>query len=49
VWNALTEHANWKEFVAIDVVSWHGYNDVSPGLDIAAGSKHRENSNEPAS
>jgi hypothetical protein len=35
VWNDLTKPELWGQFVAVDVVSWTGYDAVSPALEIA--------------
>jgi|GEM_PF-5076103 len=35
VWNELTDHDKWLEFVTLDVVSWHGWPQVSPMMEIA--------------
>lgn len=35
VWNDLTEHERWSEHLTLDIVSWMGWNDVSPALDVA--------------
>lgn len=34
VWRHLTEHEKWTEFVTIDIVSWTGWSDVSPMMDM---------------
>lgn len=34
VWRHLTEHENWTEFVTTDIVSWLGWSDVSPVMDV---------------
>lgn len=39
VWNDLTDHDRWYEFVALDVVSWMGWDQVSPMMDVARARK----------
>ena len=34
VWNDLTEHERWGEYVTIEIVSWMGWHEVSPMMDI---------------
>lgn len=34
VWNELTEHDRWLDFVTLDIVSWHGWSQVSPMIEI---------------
>lgn len=35
VWEYLTQHDVWPEFVCIDIVSWHGWAQVSPMMKLA--------------
>jgi len=34
VWTALTDHERWKDFLCVDVVSYFGFSDVSPALEL---------------
>jgi hypothetical protein len=35
VWNDLTKDELWAEYVTVDIVSWPGWSDVSPMMDVA--------------
>lgn len=34
VWNELTDHERWKECLVIDIVSWMGWPDVTPMIEV---------------
>jgi len=35
VWNDLTKHERWKEYVSVDIISWLGWSDVTPMMEVA--------------
>ena len=35
VWNELTVPERWAEFLVLDILSWHGWSEVSPMIEIA--------------
>jgi len=39
VWNDLTKHERWKEFVSVDIITWPGWVDVSPMMEVARSRK----------
>ena len=34
VWRALTQHERWGEYLTLEIVSWTGWGDVSPVMDV---------------
>ena len=42
VWNVLTEHEIWADFITIEIVSFFGWSEVSPALELAQARQRKE-------